>query len=93
LNAQRLRKFCETYFGEHGGYAQQYLFHYARTALRKSGASKVSSIPLRSARNDTRKDGRMGGNKSMSKRKNKSKGRSENGTTSAAQVVSAPGLR
>jgi N-glycosylase/DNA lyase len=93
LYAQRLRKFCETYFGEHGGYAQQYLFHYARTALRKSGASKVSSTPLRSARNDTRKDGRMGGNKSMSKRKNKSKGRSENGTTSAAQVVSAPGLR
>ena len=69
LNAQRLRKFCETYFGEHGGYAQQYLFHYARIALRKSGASKVSSTPLRSARNDTRKDGRMGGNKSMSKRK------------------------
>jgi N-glycosylase/DNA lyase len=69
LNAQRLRKFCEGYFGEHGGYAQQYLFHYARIALRKSGASKVSSTPLRSARNDTRKDGRMGGNKSMSKRK------------------------
>src|SRR5213595_1390603 len=93
LNSQRLRKFCETYFGEHGGYAQQYLFHYARTALRKSGASKVSSTPLRSAQNHKRKDGRMGGNKSMSKRKNKSKSRSENGTTSAAQVVSAPGLR
>ena len=57
LNAQRLREFCESYFGEHGGYAQQYLFHYARTALRKSGASKVSSTPLRSARNDKRKDG------------------------------------
>jgi len=93
LNSQRLRKFCETYFGEHGGYAQQYLFHYARTALRKSGASKVSSTPLRSAQNHKRKDGRMGGNKSMSKRKNKSKSRGENGTTSAAQVVSAPGLR
>src|SRR6266496_2934735 len=32
---QRLREFSETYFGDHGGYAQQYLFHYARTALRE----------------------------------------------------------
>src|SRR5256714_4115922 len=27
MTAQRLREFSETYFGEHGGYAQQYLFH------------------------------------------------------------------
>ncbi len=26
----QLRQFSETYFGEHGGYAQQYLFHRAR---------------------------------------------------------------
>ncbi len=39
ITAQQLREFSETYFGEHGGYAQQYLFHHARTALRKSGAS------------------------------------------------------
>jgi N-glycosylase/DNA lyase len=26
----QLRAFSETYFGEHGGYAQQYLFHHAR---------------------------------------------------------------
>jgi N-glycosylase/DNA lyase len=26
----QLRAFCEIYFGEHGGYAQQYLFHHAR---------------------------------------------------------------
>ena len=32
IAAQRLREFSETYFGEHGGYAQQYLFHHARTA-------------------------------------------------------------
>jgi len=32
LTAQRLRQFSETYFGEHGGYAQQYLFHHARMA-------------------------------------------------------------
>jgi N-glycosylase/DNA lyase len=30
MTAQRLREFSETYFGEHGGYAQQYLFHHAR---------------------------------------------------------------
>jgi len=31
MTARQLREFCETYFGEHGGYAQQYLFHHART--------------------------------------------------------------
>ena len=30
LNAERLRAFTEKYFGNHGGYAQQYLFHHAR---------------------------------------------------------------
>jgi len=30
ITAARLREFSETYFGEHGGYAQQYLFHHAR---------------------------------------------------------------
>ena len=35
LNASRLQAFTETYFGEHGGYAQQYLFHSARTGPRK----------------------------------------------------------
>jgi N-glycosylase/DNA lyase len=34
MTAQRLRQFSETYFGEHGGYAQQYLFHHARMASR-----------------------------------------------------------
>jgi N-glycosylase/DNA lyase len=29
--AGELREFCDSYFGEHGGYAQQYLFHHART--------------------------------------------------------------
>jgi N-glycosylase/DNA lyase len=36
LNAARLRTFTQEYFGEHGGYAQQYLFHYAR----RGGVSK-----------------------------------------------------
>jgi len=30
VTAQQLRNFCDRYFGEHGGYAQQYLFHHAR---------------------------------------------------------------
>ena len=36
VTPQELRAFCETYFGDHGGYAQQYLFHHAR-----KGAAKV----------------------------------------------------
>lgn len=30
VTSERLRIFCERYFGEQGGYAQQYLFHHAR---------------------------------------------------------------
>jgi N-glycosylase/DNA lyase len=36
MTARRLREFSETYFGEHGGYAQQYLFHHARVSSRNS---------------------------------------------------------
>jgi N-glycosylase/DNA lyase len=39
VTAQQLRAFCETYFGEHGGYAQQYLFHHAR----KGGVAKAEA--------------------------------------------------
>jgi N-glycosylase/DNA lyase len=53
LNAARLRTFTEGYFGDHGGYAQQYLFHHARTnkaktkieRKRKSGAGRLSRSP------------------------------------------------
>jgi N-glycosylase/DNA lyase len=31
ISAQELRAFCDKYFGDQGGYAQQYLFHHART--------------------------------------------------------------
>ena len=34
LGARQLREFCDDYFGEHGGYAQQYLFHHARKTAR-----------------------------------------------------------
>ena len=36
LNAAWLRAFTEGYFGDHGGYAQQYLFHHARMAKPKT---------------------------------------------------------
>ena len=36
---EQLRTFSETYFGEHGGYAQQYLFHHAR--MIKSAKSRA----------------------------------------------------
>ena len=38
LNAARLQAFTQGYFGEYGGYAQQYLFHYARTTRRRKGS-------------------------------------------------------
>jgi N-glycosylase/DNA lyase len=43
MKAQRLRQFSETYFGEHGGYAQQYLFHHARMNGRNWSRSRDSS--------------------------------------------------
>jgi len=42
MSAQRLREFSETYFGEHGGYAQQYLFHHARSGGRGDRAIEVN---------------------------------------------------
>jgi N-glycosylase/DNA lyase len=42
LKMSRLRKFSESYFGEHGGYAQQYLFHHARAISRKSGVLSIA---------------------------------------------------
>jgi N-glycosylase/DNA lyase len=54
IEAKQLRAFSETHFGEYGGYAQQYLFHHARTALREPGLQRDSSTTLRSGRNDKR---------------------------------------
>ena len=47
MSAQRLRQFSETYFGEHGGYAQQYLFHQARSGGRGDRAIGVNRPYLR----------------------------------------------
>jgi len=41
LNAARLRAFTQEYFGQHGGYAQQYLFHHARTSKTRHGGRRV----------------------------------------------------
>jgi len=35
ITTRQLRDFSQSYFGEYGGYAQQYLFHYARSMRRK----------------------------------------------------------
>ena len=35
VTPNRLREFARTYFGPNAGYAQQYLFHYARTVIRR----------------------------------------------------------
>jgi N-glycosylase/DNA lyase len=37
VTAQRLREFSAVYFGPYGGYAQQYLFHHARTTWPRGG--------------------------------------------------------
>jgi N-glycosylase/DNA lyase len=42
LNAGRLRAFTEKYFGDHGGYAQQYLFHHARMGKTKNKRKRKS---------------------------------------------------
>jgi N-glycosylase/DNA lyase len=40
VTAQKLREFCDSYFGEHGGYAQQYLFHHARKTTPRRAAKR-----------------------------------------------------
>ena len=42
VTATRLREFCDSYFGEHGGYAQQYLFHHARKTTPRQRSPKAS---------------------------------------------------
>lgn len=39
VNLARLRRFSQTHFGPHSGYAQQYLFHYMRTKGKALGGS------------------------------------------------------
>ena len=39
VSAKRLQHFAATHFGPHAGYAQQYLFHYMRTKMKRAGSS------------------------------------------------------
>jgi N-glycosylase/DNA lyase len=89
MTARRLRKFSESYFGQHGGYAQQYLFHHARVTSRTSGVSRDSSTPKAfGARNDKRNNARIGEGKSRGRNRNTSRNRN----ALAGQVVSPAGL-
>jgi N-glycosylase/DNA lyase len=36
VSIKRLRRFAETHFGPHAGYAQQYLFHYMRVMRKET---------------------------------------------------------
>jgi N-glycosylase/DNA lyase len=40
VTARKVREFCDSYFGEHGGYAQQYLFHHARMTKRRGSTAR-----------------------------------------------------
>lgn len=42
VSPERLRRFSETHFGPHSGYAQQYLFHYARTIALTRGQARIT---------------------------------------------------
>lgn len=42
VTARRLREFSAAYFGSYGGYAQQYLFHHARTAWPRTRTPRKS---------------------------------------------------
>jgi len=53
LTAKGLSEFAANYFGCHGGYAQQYLFHHARMAKTATGRANGSSD---AARDDRRED-------------------------------------
>jgi N-glycosylase/DNA lyase len=41
MTERAMREFARDYFGEHGGYAQQYLFHYARKTTPRKQASRA----------------------------------------------------
>jgi N-glycosylase/DNA lyase len=76
VTAERLREFSASYFGEHGGYAQQYLFHHARMTRSARMEASASSTALRSARNDRERKPRM-----IDKPEGRALSRLKNGTT------------
>jgi len=46
LNAKRLEAFTQQYFGGHGGYAQQYLFHHARMTKTRTKRKRGRFVTL-----------------------------------------------
>jgi hypothetical protein len=53
MTEKQMRDFAADYFGAHGGYAQQYLFHHARTTARKARAARnfaTGSAPEKTSR-------------------------------------------
>lgn len=55
VSARQLRDFCESYFGEHGGYAQQYLFHHARKGKAVPASTGPRVVGQRDVRYDLRR--------------------------------------
>ena len=56
LNAARLQAFTQKYFGEQGGYAQQYLFHHARTTRTLEGRALSRPTNVRTTRRSSLHD-------------------------------------
>jgi N-glycosylase/DNA lyase len=56
LNAKRLKAFTQEYFGDHGGYAQQYLFHHARTTKTLDGPALSRPKKFRTTRRSSLHD-------------------------------------
>lgn len=55
VTPQQLRDFCDRYFGEHGGYAQQYLFHHARKGKASGEAAPHRVVGQQDVRYDLRR--------------------------------------
>jgi N-glycosylase/DNA lyase len=84
----QLRRFSESYFGDHGGYAQQYMFHYARSTSRKSAIARHSSTALRFAQNDKKGHARPA-SRGCARKRDPSRLRSKPTARQAAAVRSA----
>jgi N-glycosylase/DNA lyase len=47
MTDRAMSEFAQGYFGEHGGYAQQYLFHHARKTTARKPAAKARRSRLK----------------------------------------------
>ena len=100
VTALELREFSQTYFGEYGGYAQQYLFHHARMASRRSTMAKHSDdgggAPSRRRTRLVRPEGGPSPRLGRDRRKQEQeweRGRFRKAHGPVSQVVSTPGVR